>query len=69
MSKQASPTFRAYWADIARAVVVNRLTIRFEFKRRFLRLHMVIGQLPVFSKAWANGRAIDGFRTLRAAPM
>lgn len=59
MSKQASPTFRAYWADIARAVVVNRLTIRFEFKRRNSELHMVIGQLPVFSKAWAGGKTID----------
>ncbi len=58
-SKHASPTFRAYWADIARVVVVDRLTIRFEFKRRNSELHMVIGQLPVFSKAWGNGRSID----------
>lgn len=58
-SKQASPTFRAYWADIAKAVVVDRLTVRFDFKRRNSELHMVIGQLPVFSKAWTQGKNID----------
>lgn len=58
-SKHASPTFRAYWADISEAVVVNRLTIRFDFKRRNSELHLVIGQLPVFSKAWAQGKTID----------
>jgi microcin C transport system substrate-binding protein len=58
-SKHASPTFRAYWADIAQAVVVNRLTIRFDFKRRNSELHMVIGQLPVFSRAWTQGKTID----------
>ena len=58
-SKQASPTFRAYWADVAQAVVVDRLTIRFDFKRRNSELHMVIGQLPVFSKVWTQGKTID----------
>lgn len=58
-SKQASPVFRAYWADVERAVVVDRLTIRFDFKRRNSELHMVIGQLPVFSRAWGQGKSID----------
>ena len=59
MSKQASPTFRAYWADVDNAVVVDRLTIRFNFKRRNSELHMVIGQLPVFSKVWTQGKPLD----------
>ena len=59
MSKQASPTFRSYWADIKGAVVTGERTIRFDFKRRNAELHMIIGQLPVFSPAWGKGKPFD----------
>ncbi|MEP6721762.1 MAG: extracellular solute-binding protein [Variovorax sp.] len=63
MSKQAAPTFRSYWVDIKEAVVVGERTIRFDFRRRNSELHMIIGQLPVFSRAWGKGKAFDQLTT------
>ncbi|MET0542979.1 MAG: extracellular solute-binding protein [Variovorax sp.] len=59
MSKRASPTFRSYWSDVKEAVVVGERTIRFDFRRRNAELHMIIGQLPVFSRAWGKGKPFD----------
>ena len=59
MSKQAGPTFRSYWVDIKDAVIVGERTIRFDFKRQNSELHMIIGQLPVFSSAWGKGKPFD----------
>ncbi len=59
MGKQASPTFRSYWADIQRAVIVSERVVRFDFKRRNSELHMIIGQLPVFSPKWGQGKPFD----------
>ncbi|MDR1969695.1 MAG: extracellular solute-binding protein [Burkholderiaceae bacterium] len=59
MSKQAGPTFRSYWADVKAAVVTGERTIRFDFKRRNSELHMILGQLPVFSRAWGQGKPFE----------
>jgi microcin C transport system substrate-binding protein len=59
MSKQAGPTFRSYWADVKGAVVTGERSIRFDFKRRNSELHMIVGQLPVFSRAWGRGKPFD----------
>lgn len=60
MGRQAHPRFRQYFADVARVVVLDARTVRFEFKRRNHELHMIIGmQLPVFSRAWGKGRPFD----------
>ncbi len=59
MSKLAAPVFRSYWADVKQAVVVSERTVRFDFKRQNSELHMVIGQMPVFSKSWGQGKPID----------
>jgi microcin C transport system substrate-binding protein len=60
MSPQAHPRFRQYYGDVARVVVVNPRTVRFEFKRRNHELHMIIGtQLPVFSRKWGGGKPFD----------
>ena len=59
MSQQAGPTFRSYWSDIKAAVVVDDRRIRFDFRRRNSELHMIIGQLPVFSRAWGRGKPFD----------
>ena len=58
-SKAATPVFRAMWADVARVVVIDPLTVRFEFKRRNRELHMIVGQLPVFSRKWGEGKSFD----------
>jgi len=58
--RQAHPRFRQYFGDVARVVVVDPRTVRFEFKRRNHELHMIIGmQLPVFSRAWGAGKRFD----------
>lgn len=58
--RQAHPRFRQYFADVARAVVVDAATVRFEFRRRNHELHMIIGmQLPVFSRKWGAGQPFD----------
>lgn len=58
--RQAHPRFRQYFADVARVVVVDMTTVRFEFARRNHELHMIIGmQLPVFSRKWGAGQPFD----------
>lgn len=59
MGKEASPVFRSYWGDVKRAVVVDARTIRFEFQRRNAELHMILGQLPVFSRQWGGGKPLS----------
>ncbi|MGE5522813.1 MAG: extracellular solute-binding protein [Rhodospirillaceae bacterium] len=58
-SKAATPIYRAMWSDVKRLVVVDPLRVRFEFKRRNRELHMIVGQLPVFSRKWGNGKPFD----------
>lgn len=55
-SDQAHPQYRFYWADIERAVVLDERTVRFEFSQVNPELHMIVGQVPVFSKAWIGDR-------------
>lgn len=59
MSKAAHPQFRVYYGDIDTATVLDRLTIRFDFKNRNRELHMIIGEIPIFSKKWAGDKAFD----------
>ncbi|KVN51089.1 extracellular solute-binding protein [Burkholderia stagnalis] len=59
-SKQAAPQYAAYFADIARAVIVDPATVRFEFRRRNRELPLIAGGVPVFSRKW--GLRPDGTR-------
>ena len=59
MSKSAHPQFRVYYADVKSATVIDRLTVRFDFKNINRELHMIIGEIPIFSKKWANEQAFD----------
>ncbi|MEJ1959505.1 MAG: extracellular solute-binding protein [Nitrosomonadales bacterium] len=56
--RKAAPKFRLYFADIEQAVVVDPLTVRFEFGRPGRDLPLLAGTLPVFSRKW--GRSADG---------
>ncbi len=59
-SKLGHPAMRQYYADVARAVVVDPLTVRFEFKRRNHELHLILGmQLPIFSHKWGAPRPFN----------
>ena len=54
-SKDAHPQFRIYFSDVDSVDVLDRLTVRFNFKRVNPELHLVIGGVPVFSEAWLGG--------------
>jgi len=59
VSKQAHPQFRVYYADVKSATVLDRLTIRFDFKKKNRELHLIIGEIPIFSRAWAGDKSFD----------
>jgi microcin C transport system substrate-binding protein len=59
MSKQASPMYRQYWADVKQFVVVDEHTVRAEFRRRNHELRVIVCQLPVFSRKWGGGKPFD----------
>ncbi len=53
-SDVAHPQYRIYWSDVKSAIVINNSTVKFTFKRRNPELHMIIGDLPVFSMKWLS---------------
>jgi len=59
MSKAAHPQFRVYYADVKSATAIDNLTVRFDFKNKNRELHMIIGEIPIFSKKWAADLAFD----------
>ena len=59
MSKQAAPQYRVVFGDVSRAVVVGPLTVRFEFRTTSAELPLLVGGLPVFSRAWGAGKPFD----------
>ncbi len=60
MSPAAAPNYRTLWQDVSKATVLDRLTIRFDFKRASRELPLIIGSMPVFSPKW--GQRLDGSR-------
>ena len=53
-SDRAHPQFRFYWGDIMGAEVVDERTIRFRFQKVNPELHLIAGQIPIFSKGWVG---------------
>ncbi len=53
------PRYRIYWGDITRVVVEDERTVRFEFARVNPELHMIAGQVPVFSRQWVAGQEFE----------
>jgi len=51
-SQDAHPFFASYYQDISRAEIISPNQIRFHFARPNREIHMIAGQLPVFSKAF-----------------
>lgn len=60
-SQKAAPQFAVFYADIARAVVVDPATIRFDFRQPNRELPLIAGGIPIFSHKWGLGP--DGKRT------
>ncbi|WP_322040031.1 extracellular solute-binding protein [Burkholderia diffusa] len=59
-SKLAAPQFGAYFAEIAKAAVIDPATVRFEFRSANRELPLIAGGVPVFSRKW--GLRADGSR-------
>lgn len=59
MSKQAAPQYRVVFGDVKQAVVTGPLTVRFDFKQASAELPLLVGSLPVFSKAWGAGKPFN----------
>jgi len=59
-SPQAAPWMSSYLGGIARVVVVDAQTVRFEFHQRSRELPLIAGSMPVFSHRW--GLRADGTR-------
>ncbi len=53
------PQYRFYWSDITGADVLNNQTVRFNFKRANPELHLIVGQIPIFSRNWVGKKAFD----------
>ncbi len=53
------PQYRFYWSDITGAKALDKRTVRFNFKRANPELHLIVGQIPVFSRHWVDKVAFD----------
>ncbi|WP_407275462.1 extracellular solute-binding protein [Halothiobacillus sp. DCM-1] len=59
MSPAAHPRYRLYWADILGAERVGADQLRFRFRQVNPELHLIIGELPVFSRRSLQHRTLD----------
>ena len=59
MGKFTKPGFKTQFEDVAAAVVVDALTVRFDFKRKNRELPLSVGGIPVFSRSWGAGKSFD----------
>ncbi|MDV7210002.1 extracellular solute-binding protein [Azotobacter beijerinckii] len=57
LMKDGAPMYRAYYADVSRAVAEDERRVRFDFKHAGNReLPLILGQLAVLPKHWWAGR-------------
>jgi len=47
------------FGDVSKAVIVGPRQVRFEFKRVSIELPLMVGGIPVFSRAWGAGKPFD----------
>jgi len=68
LKTKGHPSFRAYYRDVAKAEKTGERAVRFTFAEGENReLPLIIGELPVLSKAYWQGREFD--RTTLEAPL
>ena len=58
-SKESLPAVQTQLAGIARVVVVDARTVRFEFKEGGRDQVFIAGTMPVFSRQWGPGKKLD----------
>ena len=59
LSEKSHPQYRFYFADIKAVKVLGKYRIRFDFKKVNPELHLIIGDLPIFSKKWVGKASFD----------
>lgn len=59
VGEHGHPQYGYYYADIKRAVVVDERTVRFEFVKVNPELHLLAGQIPIFSRHWVGETPFD----------
>ena len=67
ISEDAHPQYRIYWADIKSTEIINNKAIKFYFNRVNPELHMIIGDIPIFSPKWFADK--DFSNTILAKPI
>lgn len=63
MSPQAAPQYRSIFAEVVRAVAVSERTVRFDFSIPNPELPLTVGSMPVFGRAWGQGKPFDQITT------
>lgn len=53
------PQYRIYWSDIKGAVVLDDHRVRFDFARVNPELHLIVGDIPIFSRKWVGDKDFD----------
>ncbi|MGO4395414.1 extracellular solute-binding protein [Variovorax sp. M-6] len=61
--KLAAPQFRTIYAEVKGAKAIGDRTVRFDFKSPNPELPLVVGGMPVFSRAWGGGKPFDQITT------
>jgi len=59
----AKPEYQTQYAGVAKAVVVDARTVRFELKERKTELVFALGTMNVFSRQWGAGKTFDKVNT------
>ncbi len=59
----AAPQFRTIYAEVKGVVVLAPRTVRFDFASPNAELPLVVGGMPVFSRAWGGGKPFDQITT------
>jgi len=59
VSDLAHPQYKFFYADVENAEVLDDYRIRFNFKRKNSELHLILGDLAVFSEKWLEGESFD----------
>lgn len=59
ISDQAAPQFRTIFAEVKGVSERDPRTVRFDFTRPSRELPLIVGSLPVFSRAWGQGKPFD----------
>lgn len=56
ISQVAHPQYKIYWSDIEKVEILDTLIIKFYFKKTNPELHMIIGDIPIFSREWVSDK-------------